>query len=83
MKTEKLFVLCVGHDYEGEQLIGVFSSADGCVEHVKSGNASGGDWHSVYECEVDKPFLNWSGHHAILTLTVLRSGKVKIKKGRR
>ena len=83
MKTEKLFVLCAGVDYEGEQLIGIFSSSDACVEHVKSGNAIGGDYHSVYECETNKPFLDRSGTRAILTLTVLRNGKVKIKKGRR
>ena len=83
MSAQKLFVLCAAVDYEGEQFIGIFSSADACVDHVnvKSGNTFSGDYYSVYEREVDKPFLEWSGNRAILTLTVTRGGKVKVKKG--
>jgi hypothetical protein len=84
MKTEKLFVLCAGHDYEGEQLIGVFDSSDACVDHVKSGNAIGGDYHCIYECELGKPPKTYPAC-PIFTITVVRTKrgtKVKVKKGR-
>jgi hypothetical protein len=55
MKTEKLFVLCSGADYEGEMLVGIFSSSDACVDHAKAERYKP-DFYSIYECEVDKPF---------------------------
>lgn len=58
MNTEKYFVLYVGVYYEPGQLIGIFSSLDEAEDHIKSGNALGGDYYDIRECEVDKPFLN-------------------------